>query len=285
MWPDAVLSRFERLTACQRPGTWKARCPAHDDRVPSLSIWLGRNGGLVVRCWARCPVEAILERAGLKMGDLFPPDSARSGPYENAGARSARPDVKKQLVATYDYTDEAGKLLYQKLRYRLPDGSKSFAQRRPDPAREGEWLWSLGDCRRVLYRLPRIMAAHRLMPVVIVEGEGKVHVLEEQGLLATTCTEASSAWLSEYSMALAERRCVIIPDADATGQRHGVEAAGSLMLHGAASIRVVELPDMPVGGSVDDWFGAMGRGKGELIDLILGTREWTWVINHGRRAG
>jgi putative DNA primase/helicase len=48
--------------------TWMARCPAHEDRVPSLSIGSGRNGKVLVRCHAGCDqrdVIAILRGRGL----------------------------------------------------------------------------------------------------------------------------------------------------------------------------------------------------------------------------
>jgi hypothetical protein len=59
-----------------------------------------------------------------------------------------------RVVATYDYRDEAGTLLYQVLRYDKP---KSFRQRRPDGA--VGWRWDVKDARRVLYRLPELLSA------------------------------------------------------------------------------------------------------------------------------
>ena len=41
-------------------GSWMARCPAHDDREPSLSLTTGREGRLLVRCHAGCPQEAVV---------------------------------------------------------------------------------------------------------------------------------------------------------------------------------------------------------------------------------
>ena len=48
--------------------TWIARCPAHEDRVPSLSISSGRDGKVLMRCHAGCDqrdVIAILRGRGL----------------------------------------------------------------------------------------------------------------------------------------------------------------------------------------------------------------------------
>jgi hypothetical protein len=48
-------------------GWWSCRCPAHDDRSPSLSLRDG-DRGLIVRCWAGCDprdILAELRRRGL----------------------------------------------------------------------------------------------------------------------------------------------------------------------------------------------------------------------------
>jgi hypothetical protein len=109
-WIERVLDRFKGVFARKgRHGYWQALCPAHDDHNPSLSAWLGRDGDrLVVRCWAGCPVEEVVRAAGLVMGDLFKP--VENGPYQGCDVRF-RPE--RRIVATYDYTDEAGKLLFQ----------------------------------------------------------------------------------------------------------------------------------------------------------------------------
>lgn len=55
--------RAETLT-CALGGRWHgsygiARCPAHDDRSPSLSIKDGRDGRLLVHCFAGCEFDRI----------------------------------------------------------------------------------------------------------------------------------------------------------------------------------------------------------------------------------
>ena len=41
-------------------GGWMARCPAHDDKTPSLSIRQGRDGKVLVRCHAGCEQAAVI---------------------------------------------------------------------------------------------------------------------------------------------------------------------------------------------------------------------------------
>jgi hypothetical protein len=48
-----------------------ARCPAHNDRTPSLSIGEGKDGKLLVKCWGGCVQQQVIDalrRAGLWTG-------------------------------------------------------------------------------------------------------------------------------------------------------------------------------------------------------------------------
>jgi hypothetical protein len=62
----------ERLQARRvRPGRWIAKCPAHADRAPSLTIADGRDGRVLLHCFAGCPLDAILRHAGMSTSHLF----------------------------------------------------------------------------------------------------------------------------------------------------------------------------------------------------------------------
>jgi len=76
---DVVLARLDRHKA-KGHGQWIARCPAHDDRNPSLSIKEGENGAVLLKCFAGCDIAAVVAAMGLELSDLFPPrDSASRG--------------------------------------------------------------------------------------------------------------------------------------------------------------------------------------------------------------
>jgi len=66
-------SEFALLVRGQRTGRgrWKARCPAHVDRSPSLSIAEGEDGRTLIRCFAGCTVDSILSALQLQRKDLF----------------------------------------------------------------------------------------------------------------------------------------------------------------------------------------------------------------------
>ncbi len=73
MHPDAKIQHFAGSLERVRwgsSGRVVACCPAHPDRNPSLSISLGERG-LLVKCWAGCAVEEIVQAMGLRTADLF----------------------------------------------------------------------------------------------------------------------------------------------------------------------------------------------------------------------
>jgi hypothetical protein len=59
-------------------GRWIARCPAHDDRSPSLSIAEGHDGRTLIRCWAGCTLEGVLNAVRLSLNDLFDRSACRN---------------------------------------------------------------------------------------------------------------------------------------------------------------------------------------------------------------
>ena len=68
---DEFLCHFDAVRADPRnPNNYRARCPAHDDKDPSLSITdLGDKW--VLHCWAGCSNGDILAAAGLSWAALF----------------------------------------------------------------------------------------------------------------------------------------------------------------------------------------------------------------------
>jgi len=77
-----------RLQGVRRNGAGHiARCPAHEDRSPSLGIAEGRDGRVLLNCFAGCPPENVVHALGLTMRDLF---SDSPPQLESAEARAAR---------------------------------------------------------------------------------------------------------------------------------------------------------------------------------------------------
>jgi hypothetical protein len=233
-----------RLDAKKKVGDgWQARCPAHDDRKPSLSVREGDDGRILVKCHAGCTVEAVVRALGLQLQDLF-----------------AEPAVSgREIIATYDYVNAEGKLLYQVVRF-VP---RDFRQRRPDG--NGGWTWNLNGVDRVLYRLPAVEAAVKAgKRVFITEGEKDVHAVEATGWTATCNPGGAGKWRSEYSATLKGADIVVVADRDEVGYRHAADVARALK--GVASKVVVVEPTR--GKDITDHLEA-GRKICELVPVNL----------------
>jgi hypothetical protein len=75
-----VAQILSRLPGAKKTATgWQAKCPAHDDKSPSLSIKEGSDGRTLLHCHAGCTPEDICGKLGLKLADLFNGKPSRNG--------------------------------------------------------------------------------------------------------------------------------------------------------------------------------------------------------------
>lgn len=237
---DRVVAALGERVALRRQDGVQAKCPAHEDAKASLAVKQGQKGVLLT-CHAGCKTGDVAKALGLRVSDLFDEPLKKTD---------------RKIVATYPYTDENGKLLYEVVRFE----PKDFRQRRPNG---NGWDWGLGETRRVLYHLPRLI---RSAPkaVFVVEGEKDVHSLETLNLVATSASGGAGKWLPGYSESLKGRIVLILPDNDAPGRAHAKQVADSLA--GIATPRVLELPGLAPKGDVSDWIAAGGT-RDKLLAL------------------
>lgn len=234
-------------------GGWVARCPSHDDRHASLSVKAGKDGRVLVNCHAGCEARAVADAVGVRMSELFADEQ----------------ETKPSIVATYDYHDERGNLLYQVVRL----WPKSFRQRRPDALDPDGWSWKLGDVQRVLYRHLELGHADPEELVFVVEGEKDVNRLRALALTATCNAGGAGKWRPEYSETLRGRDVVIVPDNDKPGAEHAEQVAKSLQGI-ALRVRVVTLGLDSKGADVSDWLAA-GGDRDKLLALVADAPEWS----------
>ncbi len=263
---DPVITIVNKLAAAgkmpRRVGSeFKALCPSHDDSSPSLQVGRGKEDkGAVVYCHAGCTPEMVLGAIGMTMQEAFD-DYGELTRQQPTGlpTRAAAPGA----LATYFYEDELGHVLYRVERR----ANKTFTQARPDPAAPGEWIYSLGDVRRVPFHLPALRRAIQDQePVYLVEGEKDVQTLESQGFVATCNPGGAGKWKRDYNALCTGGHFVLLPDNDPAGHDHAQQVLGALSTE-ARTIKLVELPDLPPKGDVTDWFEAGGTAD-KLRDLV-----------------
>jgi hypothetical protein len=233
---------------------WTSPCPAHPDKKPSLSISEDR-GKILVHCHAGCTAEAVVASLGLKLADLMPPKER----------------IPRREVAAYDYRDTSGNLLHQTIRYE----PKDFRQRRPDPDKPGQFIWSLKGIGTVLYHLPELEQARFTGETIfIVEGEKDADAMAEHGFCATCNPMGAEKWEPQYTESLQDSDCIIIPDKDTSGLRH-LNLVGSKLTDHVKRLRVINLPDIgkwPVKDPAD--FFAAGGTADQLHALADAAPEW-----------
>lgn len=286
---DEILSRFEGVEQ-KGPGQWMARCPAHGDRNPSLSITAKPDGKILMHCFTGCTVEEICQAAGLKLSDLMP---ERPKPAPAAGAKKKK-DLGK-WVCDYVYQDEDGAGLYKIARYEK-DGLKTFMHLRPDTGNRFGWSYGIHDKKngkllikyRCPFRLPRIVeAAKGGKTIFILEGEKDVLNFEAATGCAATCNSGGALkwgedfpadWIKWFQGA---KGIVIVADNDPEfktvvrkwrgqttskemphwkGQKHAADVRAKLIAAGfpAEKIRLMTMPGVGEAKVKDfsDWAAA-----------------------------
>jgi hypothetical protein len=171
----------------ERSGTgWLVRCPAHDDRKPSLSL-TERDGRILVCCHAGCTQTAVI--AALRERGLWPAASAARTVPRTRERNNLRPRPVVPVPAdappaprahrrrgipslVWTYCGAGGELLGYRCRFDRADGGKDILPLTYREYVDGRrcWAWLDWDPPRPLYGLDRL-AARPDAPVLVCEGE------------------------------------------------------------------------------------------------------------------
>ena len=274
-----ILGWLDRLEGVRKSGTgFKARCPAHDDKNPSLSITEGAGGKVLVRCHAAsgCTFEAIRD-ALWPRGDAAAteaPAAARTSPVAAPTAEAEReprklPDGPHDAASLYRYAD--GTVAFASVRWEPPGKKKQFSQW--VPVEDGLWIDRNPLTSLPLFRLPQIMGATK---VVVVEGEKCVGAVLEAwpDIAVTTFGGGSGSWRRTDWKPLAGRDVSIWADADddappdkpkakdRPGQSAAMEIAAHL--HGLGCRVRVAIPEPDGGADIADWL-AVGKAHAKAV--------------------
>jgi putative DNA primase/helicase len=265
---DPLRQLLSQLDGVRPAGDgWTARCPAHDDRNPSLSITVADSGKILLHCHAGCETADVIHAAGFEPS-LLNGTAASTRPTrktkkpqswgtKQAAIAGAARAANGKAVDDYDYCDDQGDIKLCVIRIAQPKG-KTFRPIHPSDGR-----WHLGDPEGLLplFNLPAVIAADL---VLIAEGEGCALAAREYGTTATTSAHGSnSAHKSDWS-ALQGKDIVIWPDNDEPGRKYAEDVADELrQLDPEAEIHIVAPSGLDAGDDIVDWISAR---KAEGLD-------------------
>lgn len=233
---------------------YKANCPAHDDKKPSLSVTEAEGGRVLLHCHAGCTTEAVVEAMGLSTADLFPEERTYSRPVTGQPKQPVFRTAEEAIAAyrlgqpdnQWPYTDAAGNEVGRILRWETSAGKEM----RPINRTQAGWTLTGITRPRPLLNLPALLAAPEA-PVYVVEGETCVDALESFGLLATTSAGGANAAKQTDWSPLSGRRVILMPDNDATGRKYAEDVLHMLAALNA-NVSIADLDGLPEGGDVVD---------------------------------
>jgi KaiC/GvpD/RAD55 family RecA-like ATPase len=245
-------------------GAVRGPCPVHSgkDLNFSLDTETGRSF-----CHSQCNRGWDVFSLEMELGacDFV---AAKAMVYEIVG-RPKDDWQDRDIVAAYDYANAEGVVVYQVVR-KTPgiDGRRRFMQRVPQL--DGKWKWGLGNVAAVPFRLPQMLEAN---VVAIAEGEKDCMNLARAGWVATCNNGGAGNFKPELVPYFADKHVAIFPDNDEPGRKHA-ESVARILAPVAASVKIVEIPDLPLKGDVSDFLEA-GKTGSDLRQLWRDAQEWT----------
>lgn len=245
--------RIARLLpkAHKTPTGWKACCPSHEDKNPSLFIADGADG-IAMRCYAGCTYRQILEALTGKGVELASPVDLDGYPTNHY--QLGEPHQK------WEYRDASGRVVMLVCRWNQPGGRKDI---RPLVRTADGWKWQHHPTPRPLYNLDQLTNEPE-RPVYVVEGEKAAAAAQKlfpRVVVTTWPGGAQSVGQADWS-ALAGRDVTLVPDCD----RPGIQAmqwVAKALSHSAQRVRTVN-PRSFTDGLPDGW---------DLADALAEKRE------------
>ena len=215
------------------------QCPAHADRSPSLSLSEGRDGAVLVHCFAGCTVHQVMHALGLDLVRLFEPHvyspervlgwqlrKPTFAAFAPSGGSGGSKRIGRSITTVHHvYVPDAVRLE----RTRYAGGGKKCRWEVKD-GRDWNYAEGLDLASLPLYEHREIlMGASARDPVVVCESESSVDAMLKAGIYATTWAGgAASPQLHTLKQALAGARVVLIPDNDPPGRKCGEAIADAL---------------------------------------------------------
>ena len=252
----AARAQFVKQT---RTKEWRGPCPVHNGKDPNFTV--DPQTGQAC-CHSQCG--RGFDILSLEMAITCRPFADCKKTVFRLLGRPEPSRDEADIEAIYDYTDANGELVYQVVR----KSGKRFSQRRP--LSDGRWSWGLGSVKPLPFQAP-LVAKSEL--IAIVEGEKDAKNLTRAGIPATCNNGGAGNFKSDLTLWFSNKRVMILPDNDEPGRKHAMKVA-KMLFGAAASIRIMELPDLAEKGDVSD-FLAKGGTADQIRELYERTADWT----------
>lgn len=239
MLPNA--ERIAKALGAKRSGEgWSAKCPAHDDTNPSLSISDSEKGPLV-HCHAGCEQAAVIQ--ALRERDLWPNEGEIPSAHGQLGPYSTH----------WDYHDASGQHVMRVCRWDRANGKEI----RPLTLQGGRWTWKSFETNRPLYRLPALKDTNRR--VLVCEGEKATDAAQKlfPDMIATTWSGGAKAISKTDWKPLAGRDVTLVADNDEPGKK-AMESLAVILKAQGCTVRHADLSklgDLPEGWDIADALG------------------------------
>ena len=228
-------------------------------------------------------IRALKARANGGIVTVPPITKSVAPPSTDKSKEGFKPWKDGKLVATYDYTDETGKILYQNLKYipkdpsKWPKNYKTCRPRRPNPNSPGKWIGNLEDTRRVPFGLPELLAAPKDQLVHVCEGEKDTLAMREVGFVATSVGTATTGHsnLVKHNIVdyFSDRHVILVADKDEDGRKY-VEKVAPVYAAVAASVKIIEMPGDGIKDCAD-LVESQGIKSREIIEgIVNSTKEY-----------
>lgn len=283
-------------------------CPCHADTKPSLHVYIGKTGQIVMKCFV-CGATGrqVCQTLGLELDEVM--CDARSGePVREKAERSSRKTSQSggrtaktcrrlkvgavwqgdyTVTRTYAYQDREGREVLLKSRAEQYDENgnridKTFVTQ--SVTTDGKWTWGSGIYKDLLYHLPDVLkAAQEGGRILIAEGEKDVDNLRAIGYNATCGMNGAGIdnggdslagkWNDSHSDAFnGAEEVVILADNDAAGEGIAQWICRALKdrVKRLKLVRIVEHePELEEHGDFTDWADILkGRGITRKSDVI-----------------
>lgn len=282
---DELLSSLEGV---RRSGSGHvARCPAHDDRNPSLSIAPGDDGRILLHCHAGCSFEDVVAALRLRAGDLFErrngtgTSTRTRGENRGSGTQQSTSDPLAWLAAYCSVPiDHVRRLPVEawadgRIAFTFGQGMSSKVR----VAGQKAFTWEpAGGTISVLWPTPTSALPER---VWFNEGESDCVVARYLGLDAYAVTRGADTPLSQAAVQVLRRRgvqqAVIVFDSDRVGREGAAKLAAVFSEHGIQAVVV----DLVASGLLDPLSGgkdlrdcwAAFRARGEAPETLRSQLE------------